>query len=539
MVTSYIKWSFWKICDLTEIRLEYERHKVTCLKDYFWYKDWCYSQAATCIKWYPHIFSDEDSKSKYMILATGMKSGHIVLWKITVSQAYEFDSAFLCTVDTTKCQIVSIEWCSKRGMLVIGYIDGQIHGLHFDVNDFSKEPQCTCLFGESTYIKPASLCFLDNATDDTSILVAGMEQCILVVHVSPDGKNVISTSHLFLDNELPFVGLYALTQNTVLMTSHEAVMQKIEISVGEDGIKLKNENLNLEIDYPERYVCQGFCLSPNKVFASFVIRPWPSFDHIDPKHKTVTSRLFVLCVDDVIKGSNCRNSCREMLMNTSEPLGSMTDVLELFRLTVYNDKINSLDIKEEISTGRHNQLQRIQTIVQCSKLKSSWQKDDYMEEINKLEAMIPKLNVNISADWICGTWKHVETLNISYTNMSGTDKSILSAMMLYLISNTSVLLDNDCVKKTVGSMSQFIESEVCLFKCSICKEPLQISNGFWKCNNGHIFSICSRTYLPVEGVYYQTCTVCHMVTINLGGIECSWLAGDLTKCIYCESTMYV
>ncbi|XP_060563151.1 uncharacterized protein LOC132722647 [Ruditapes philippinarum] len=499
-----------QLVDLSVLRCEETQPKLDLksVTDYNNHRLWCLSQAVTVMKWGTKVYTDTESGQKYILLATGMKSGHLTLWRINIPTPNKSDCSVLYTVKPYDCQISGLTWCPQSDAVLISYLDGQIHILKLSPEDITKEPTWSCVYGESDLMKVSALCVLHKVKTGVYMVLVNKEHCLLAFELDINNYNVISQTHIFLHNTLSASGMCEIDDNTVLMMSQDAMLQKITVSVNENKIQLSAVQANLDLSTSTSWISPGFCVSSNKVLVAFIVRPKPGFDHLSPQWKKTATRLNIRCIDDFTTDLKWRENCVTKLCNPERSIGDLHDVLELFRQHVLSK--NCKDIETVDDTGKQC-LRRQKLRRYAAKLKHRYNKEknyDQEELIEELEKETIDLRCKILAVSMQQCVASIEVEKVLSDSNKGTGLAVVYSMYTWLNQHIDRVNDVEGIDDTKLQLGNILTDKKCEMKCYVCNSDLNMNHSRWFCDNGHLFDMCCKSLLPVHGVQYRTCIIC-------------------------------
>ncbi|XP_053373056.1 general transcription factor 3C polypeptide 4-like isoform X4 [Mercenaria mercenaria] len=531
-----------QVIDLTTLRCRQTRpeFELKSVKDYSKYKDWCFSQAVTVMKWCPKVFTDSESGQKFMLLATGTKSGHLVIWRVDVPCQNESGCSVMYTVHQYQCQISGILWNQQSDSLIVSYVDGEIHVLKFNIHDITQEPAWSCVYSEPDLMKVSCMCILDNVKTGAYVLLANKEHCMLALLLDTDSHTVISQTHIILHNTLSASGMSAVSSNIVLMMSQDALLQKISVTIEQNEIKLSSEHTDLNLSAATNWVSPGFCLSPNKVLAAFIVRPRPGFDHLSPQWRKSATRVHIRCLDDFSIGTKYREECVTKLCKTAGSMGSLLDVIEICRQVVLSKNSQLIESVDECGklSARNLKIRRYGTLIRYRYVKQK--EDDKKNVIEELEKEVNDLTCMILALFVKKCVANSDLAKETCGANRETSIAVMYSMHTWLVMNSDSLSGVEDISKTKQQLEDVLSKtdKSCEVKCCICSCLMKQKKLRWFCENGHLFDMCCKTLLPVEGVNYRTCSICYSTARPPEGIkEMEWLNGDDNMCTFCDGLM--
>ncbi|KAK3603654.1 hypothetical protein CHS0354_017370 [Potamilus streckersoni] len=475
------KWK--KACDLSEIYLS--QHPIQ-KEDFSTLKRTCYQAAAVVIDWSPEIYKEADTSRKYSVLAVGMKSGHIILWKIYLPFLSETECQIVATV-LPHCSVPSaFSWCSSKGvfrMFAVGYLDGTVSVVQMD-SDFAC--QVTSVQDEKDLMRVSCMCWVRCEKLQFDLLFINKESYIHAYAIDViDGKTkvVCQTPYTLAENTLPGTG-FCHRDGVIVMSSADGIIQRLTV----DGTDEKNISISclkssysISIDDIHHWSCQGIALSKHAMFLMAVYRSSSYYDHLEIKMRNPTK----LCILPTYQHSVV--DLAEVFNNwfTDETgLNESADLLHVYRAELSLEKIHISKVVEYLTQFdpvilghlplRTLRIIRFHLMCQCQSIPKL---DSVEEEQEKEKEEMSKLNqIN---DLICGQYiQNCVTKAINGSKFTLQDRQTISAMVQFL--EQRQLWDKLPSKHSPNSLTEHL-LEVEPWKCAICEQDILECMSTMKC----------------------------------------------------------
>ncbi|XP_052248495.1 uncharacterized protein LOC127856396 isoform X2 [Dreissena polymorpha] len=571
---SFIKWQ--KVAELSLLRCEGIPPPDSCREtaNYEKYRDWCYSHISTAVDWYDCLVPGSDPVKKCALLASGMYTGRLVLWRIDTPLRDKSGCSIIQEVDSVHTkQVKCMKWAPDIGALAVAYVDGRVYLLTFDLrcyDSFTIRPRTLCIHGDSDLMPVSSMIYLPQKNESYWLLV-NKEQYYLLYLLQHDGNHgdvkVTYSSHLTLDCGLHSAGVFVLDSNIVVTISVDAAINKILLYTETQGISIdadtetqdsKVETVAYQLSTDNKHLCLGACISPNKLMVAYVCRPRPGFDHL----ADITKRRYTYVTLKWIEEANLESPnnvhCIDRLLDISVSLGE-ADILERYRQSLFVPDLNvTLTLLDERArSSRHGdgdsllqselrvlQLKRYNCLVMTNCLRNKILAqlsplDRDKEKLASQEALLSQFTRHAVA------LHCIQSLqNYVKGNNSNQDHHRVAALMLQYIEKHSTLL-SDRLRQETAVLHKSVETranrEAQAVKCAICAANLTLTDTFtWQCSGGHTLATCPMTILPCELVDYITCSTCKAAVQHPDVIRSfPWIAGNAYRCSLCEERLAV
>ncbi|KAJ8313800.1 hypothetical protein KUTeg_008361 [Tegillarca granosa] len=259
----------WKqVAELSQ--LYYNQHEDKLDKKFTSYeklKSSVYKLSAMEMAWSPLLKDDVDSHSKtYSILAVGMKSGQLVLWKIRFPCLSEADCEITQTFTLSSSFFTSLSWyqtvdSSGTCYIVSGHHDGTIQMASINTKDGTVSDSW-CLYSEADLMEVSCICV--KSVSENRLCVLGTKETFIMsvlLEVIDKKLKICSVSHTTADNTLYATGL-CIKDDQIYMSSIDSVVQKLQLHITNTDAKVRTTPVSIKfVPEASKWGCHGITLS--------------------------------------------------------------------------------------------------------------------------------------------------------------------------------------------------------------------------------------------------------------------------------------
>ncbi|XP_052812341.1 uncharacterized protein LOC128239920 isoform X2 [Mya arenaria] len=518
-------------------------------ENYHAFKKWCYSFTLSAMNWYRETVQDPDSGQTFSLLAVGNRIGGVIVWRVRMPCTDESDCSVVYRMhDGRERKVSSLKW-SKQGYLAVGYVDGPVHLLQFDVKHPKNAPTMIELYTDSDQLAVADMTFIYNEQMNRQCLLAAKEHCQLVFILEsgcdPHQLKLVSKSHVFGENLFPSTGFYVLDECSAVVVSQDRMSQKITLDWEKSEASISTVDTN--VAGKREYICVGVAHSVNQALIIHVLRPKAGSDIHAAQFKMKATNLHVQSFADIPHEITPKQSVDCKLEDTSEKLGNLLDSLELFRRSVLANY--PVDISMDCSSVEKLlscvQLKRYAAAVHLHKLSDKLRGQIFptqmsLDEEQKQDEVFKQFTTQVVIINLCLSLDNYLTWKTTQPQTQADGSHIVQLMCEFIQDNIQNYPQIKQAFPDIEEKIKQLQTDTAAqedVKCCICPSNLKLENMAWVCPNGHVYVMCSKTLLPCEFLDYKMCNICKS-NCRPESADVQWLAGDPLRCTFCESLMF-
>ncbi|XP_069110476.1 uncharacterized protein [Argopecten irradians] len=552
--------SSWKVvADLSSLYLENSEWNTGDPKDIHYLRTKMHSVSALEIAWTPAYGENTVScLAEAAILSVAMRNGDVLLWHIKFPCYSREQCRLLKKMTFTSTCPSAIAWLQKPvhmptgtllDYMVTGYQDGTVVMVVVNLKNGDVVSSI------SLHSDQDSLAVIDITIKQISkdqILVLLVKEYYLMVYVVNlfDDKMVLHhTTHVQVETELNITAV-RYKDETLLLSTCDGFLFRGNVVVTNKGVSVNLQQWNTSFtttDQNKDWHCYGVDMSDNAMlFSALLVSSKKKFDalkirmfqkqlefHIQPLHQE-TEEI-----------SRLQKRVQMMIENQTVPLTLMVDVMETFRIHLWQGKDLATSVTTDISNPsswyslplKRLRVLRYFLITITLHIPRSPDSSEENEEVAYAEKNIQKLRQIIIGRYI------VESLQLLQSRkemMQDKDRYVCSCMLQFLKHHQHEYIDTPLHAKmeTLGQL--FKEIDTIDHNCCICGETAVLGDNFTiTCKEGHTFGLCCQTFQPLMDTSYRNCCNCKVQSVSCANREgLFWLVEPKNYCTICENYLF-
>ncbi|XP_033186845.1 uncharacterized protein LOC117155220 [Bombus vancouverensis nearcticus] len=508
--------------DLSSIRYNFIEQEInTKLKEsknnstlFETFKNCLKALQASCFTW-SKLFVN------FAYFAVAYFNGDIIIYKIPKISDYNEISnpEIIGTIRLNEyIKISALNWVTidiKKHLIIVGYIDGRIHGLNIEDHDQNIELK----FIEKYYdykdrISISAIRIFPQNDLNIKILVA--KGPFLFLFCIEKNGTLKTMEHLQLEG-FTISGMTCISTNYALVTTENGLM----FSVNTERNQFLKKKVNNKLSQSHvRYL--GCAHSPSVVIFINVTSPNTIYDHLVMKEPT---KIYMFC----LKHKNW-DPLTVLNENKHERLEQLWDCLEAIRMKATRALNPTILLSKVPSNLESLSLHELRVVMWTSVMIQVCEKKKVIQGIGSIAGEISEAQPLIFVHSACNYLMRLE----SRSSLSEQQKLSICLLKMHL----EAYLTGEENKKVTPFYKHIkdVLKETCKLNlsnietCNLCGEIInELPWKVTKCSKGHILPRCPITLLQITTMQYRTCPICSLIFH-----PCLEKEFEETRCLFCD-----
>ncbi|XP_033336441.2 uncharacterized protein LOC117226325 isoform X1 [Megalopta genalis] len=522
LIVQKISTDWYPTYDLSTIRYNAMEKEITVqLKDtkdnsmlFLTLKNCIKTLQASCMTW-SMLFVD------FAYLAISYQNGDVIIYKVpSVSYCSETeDVKIVGTIRLNDCaRINALHWISidtKKHIIIIGYLDGRIHGLSIGERDQIIELRATKKYYEYADRIPISIIRAFPRFNATIRMLISKGSFLFLLHLATNGT-LKSIQHIQLEGFM-ISGLTYANVDCALVTTENNLMFMIDTR-NDNFSKLQVKNVWQQA-HP-RYLGLAHSLS-YMIFVN-VTSPNSVYDHLVMKEP---SKLHFF----VLKHESW-DPCTVLKKNKGKRLERIWDCLEMIRMKATKAENIAAGLPKTPSILESLPLNELRITMWISVIMEISEKKKVIQGIGSIAGEVSEAQPLIFIHTACD---YLERLDNNSSLFEEQQLSIYLLKMYFEVylageENEEITPVSKRARKILKRISDFNINKV--EACNLCGEVIHdLSWKVTKCSRGHILPRCAITLLQITGMQYKICRICGLIFH-----PCLDQVFGKTSCLFCD-----
>ncbi|XP_021371398.1 general transcription factor 3C polypeptide 4-like isoform X2 [Mizuhopecten yessoensis] len=525
-------WSL--VADLSKLYLENSEWKNTDRTDINYLKTKMYSLSALEMAWTTTCTErNANCSTGTAILSVAMRNGDIVLWLIKFPCQSQEDCKLLKKMTFTSNAPSAVAWSQTPvtmatgtavDFMAVGYQNGRVDLTSVNLEDGSIVSSLSLHTDED--LLTASCLYMKMISQD-QLLVLFAKECFLmayVVKISDGSLRLLHNSHVMVATTL-YITAVCYKEEVLLLSTCDGLLFKGSVSVTNKGVSISLKQWNTDFTRSTENnsgQCYGVDLSDNcMLMCALMSSSRKDFGTFKAK---MFKKPMNLHVQPIIHESDeleeLKKKVERMIKNETAPLTWMVDVMETFRIHLWQGKDLAPAITNYISNPTSWYTLPLKTLRVLRyfliTINLHIPRNPDSTEPNQEVALAEK-NIHKVKDVIIGRYivDSLEVLQSRRAKMTEKDKCVCSNMLRYMEHHQQKYEDTplharlDTLRQSLGKIDTSSQS------CCVCGKTAAIGDNYTlSCDEGHTFGLCCQTLQPCTETQYRTCSNCKLQAVS-------------------------